>query len=662
MPLLDHQQARPIRRVSPRLWLQRLALFSSFSPASKFQEVTFTRGFNLIVGLDSPNPELEDDFGGHSVGKTTLCRLIRYCLGEPTFSTAQDQKLIRDNFPQGWVGCELRLDDELWSVLLPFERGARTEPHAGENEALEDLFTQETADNQYFQYQQALESLLPPDVSRMDAQFAWRHLLAWLMRDQKCIQDNFWDWRTPESESGSPQHRSRKKESEHLVRAVLGLLAREENKLQESLAELQGSLKRAEEVTSEAAILPEFHKTMALRQLRNHSFLLSVKENEPLPDMMFAMHLAKEESRIQALEEEYNALRAELATAEQNQQYWGSVRERQQALLTPHKGYLDGLRPPKAEDPNLAALKDIADRECPAAILYKDCKEVQKVWNALERKSRGVDLASVMSEKEYQHVITIIAGLERTLREAQENETTAGAAGTELKDKKIPTVYKELMAAHRHLDAQKTQWDILKEAWSILFLNAPNTELQLATNTVDKLVEERGNIEMSLSIARHENFEKAAMVAARFDDLVKNVIGAKSSGKFLAGEDIAFSVSAKGAVGGDAMKVLQTILGDFASMLYAIDGAETHPGFLVHDSPRQADMSLAWYRRFLTHAAEVSDSAGGKDNAPFQYIITTTTAPPKSLQKYVCKEFASIPPEKLLFKKRLTPLQTELGE
>ena len=82
------------------------------------------------------------------------------------------------------------------------------------------------------------------------------------MRDQKCIQDNFWDWRTPDSESGSPQHRSRKKESEHLVRAVLGLLAREENKLRESLSELQGSLKRAEATASEAAILPELHKAM----------------------------------------------------------------------------------------------------------------------------------------------------------------------------------------------------------------------------------------------------------------------------------------------------------------------------------------------------------------------------------------------------------------
>jgi len=570
--------------------------------------------------------------------------------------------LIRDNFPQGWVGCELWLDGEQWSVLLPFERGARSEPHAGENESLEDLFTQEKSDNQYFQYQHKLESLLPPDVNRVDIQFEWRHLLAWLMRDQKCIQDNFWDWRTPDSESGSPQHRSRKKESEHLVRAVLGLLAREGNKLRESLSELQGSLKRAEATASEAAILPELHKAMALRQLRNYSFLVSVKEKEPLPEMMFAMHIAKEESRINALEEEHSQLRAELAAAEQNQLHWGSVRERQQSLLAPHKGYLDGLRPLKAEDPNLTAIKEVADRECPAAILYKNCKEVQKVWKALEQKSRGVDLASVMSEKDYQHVKSIITGLERVLHEAQENETKAEEAGVELRERKIPRVYKELMAAYRRQDALKNQWDVLKESWNVLFFNAPNAELQRAAQAVEQLEEERGNLEMTLSIARQENIEKTTMVAAYFDNLVKNVIGAKCNGKFIAGDDIIFSICSRGAVGGDALKVLRTILGDLACMLYAIGGAGKHPGFLVHDSPRQADMSLALYWRLLTHAAEVSESVGGKDGAPFQYIITTTTAPPENLQPYIRKEFASIPPEKLLFKKRLTPLQGELGE
>ncbi len=663
MAFLEKPLTWSSRHVSPRLWVQRIALFSSFSPAAKFQEVTFTRGLNLIVGLDAPNPAREGDFGGHSVGKTTLCRLIRYCLGEPTFSTAQDQKFIRENFPQGWVGCELYLNGELWSVLLPFDRGERViVPRAAVNESLEELFTQEKADSQYTLYQQTLESLLPPDANRADALFAWRHLLAWLTRDQKCIQDNFWDWRTPESESGSPQHRSRKKEGEHLVRAVLGLLVGEENKLREGIAELQENLNKAEAAKQEVAVLPELHKNIALKQLASHCTIAGIKPGKPLPEAAFMLHLAEEEKGIEFLEQEYNKLRLELSETQQSVKYWRKFREQQQNLLNPQKGYLDGLRSPQEEDPNLTEIKAAADEECLAAILHRDCERIQEIRNALEQKQRGIDLSSIMSEKEYQRVIATIETIENRVQRAEEREAIAIKNAMELKETKIPLAYKKLMTAYRQQDAQKTHWEALKEAWGVLYFNAPNTAYQHAMQSVRKLEEELDNKQMTLSIARRENAENAKGIAAIFDRLIKKVINATCQGKFIAGDELAFSVAANGEISGDALKVVRTVLGDFASMLYSIDDRALHPGFLVHDSPRQADMSLAWYQRILTQAAEISEAAGGHDKAPFQYIVTTTTAPPESLCKYVRKEFASIPPEMLLFKKRIAQLQGELHD
>lgn len=218
------------------------------------------------------------------------------------------------------------------------------------------------------------------------------------------------------------------------------------------------------------------------------------------------------------------------------------------------------------------------------------------------------------------------------------------------------------MAAYRRQDAQKTHWGALKEAWDVLYFNIPDTVYQKALHAVKQLEEEQGNKEMALSIARRENAEKAEAIATRFDELIKKVINAKCHGKFVAGDELAFSVTAKGEISGDALKVVRTVLGDFTSMLYGIEGQALHPGFLVHDSPRQADMSLSWYQRILTQAAEISETAGGHDKAPFQYIVTTTTAPPETLRKYTRKEFASVPPEMLLFKKRLLPLQGELSD
>jgi hypothetical protein len=650
--------------VSPRLWIQRVALFSSFSPAAKFQEIIFTRGLNLIVGLDAPNPDREDDFGGHSVGKTTLCRLIRYCLGEPTFSTVQDQKLIKENFPQGWVGCELYLDGELWSVLLPFDRGERViVPRAAVDETLEELFTQEKADNQYARYQQALESLVPTEASRADTHFEWRHLLAWLTRDQKCIQDNFWDWRTPESESRSPQHRSRKKEGEHLVRAVLGLLVSEENKLREDLSKLQERLNKAKSAEQEAAALPELHKNIALKQLANYCTIPGIKSGEPLPETTFIVHLAEEEKNIEILEQEYNKLRSELAEMQQAQKYWINFRIQQQNLLNPQKDYRDGIHSPQEEDPNLTEIKAAADKECLAAIQHKDCERIQEIKAALEQKQQGTELSTIMSEKEYQRVTAAIATIESRLREAEGHEVTAQNKIVELKYTKIPAVYKKLMAAYRRQDAQKIHWAALKDAWDVLYFNVPDTVYQQAIQIVKQLEEELGNKEMALSIARRENMEKAKVIAGTFDVSIKKVINSKCHGKFIAGDELVFSVDAtKGELGGDALKVVRTVLGDFISMLYGIEGQGFHPGFLAHDSPRQADMSLSWYQRILTQAAKISEAAGGRDHATFQYIVTTTTAPPESLRKYVRKEFASVPPEMLLFKKRLAPLQGELSD
>jgi hypothetical protein len=646
-------------RITPRLWIQHLALFDYYSPAAKFQEVEFTLGLNVIVGLDFPNPKQDNDLGGHSVGKSTLCRLIRYCLGEPTFSTNQGQNLIRENFPHGWVGCELYLDGVLWSVLLPFMRGVQAEPRAGENQSLNELFTHEP--NQYVQYQKKLESLVPPNASRADVRFAWRHLLAWLMRDQKCIQDNFWDWRTPESESNSPQHRNRKKESEHLVRSVLGLLVNEENKLLEELTAIQEALKQAKDAEKEAMALPELYKEIALQQLRNYDALSGIEDGKPLPELMFNLHLAEEEKKIKALEKEHGDLQANLAAMEHAQKYWRSVREQQQNLLDPQKGYLEGLRQPHKVDPNLTMINAVANDECPAAILYKDCVRVQEVRNLLEQKQRGVDLAAAMSEKDYQRVTAIIAGIENKLQNAQQNEMKAVKAASDLKDNNIPAVYKNLMAAYRRQDDQKRQWETLKRVWAILYFGNQNTEYQKAAQAVRKLEDDQNNKEEALSLARQENTMKGEAVTNIFDDLVKNIINTSCYGKFTAGDDIIFSVQTNGEIDGDALKVMRTVLGDFSSMLYAIDKG-LHPGFLVHDSPRQADMSLVWYQRFFTYIMEIAELAGGRDNAPFQYIITTTTAPPPTLHPYIRKELASHPPEKLLFKKRLTPVQSELIE
>jgi hypothetical protein len=56
-----------------------------------------------------------------------------------------------------------------------------------------------------------------------------------------------------------------------------------------------------------------------------------------------------------------------------------------------------------------------------------------------------------------------------------------------------------------------------------------------------------------------------------------------------------------------------------------MEGSTRLPGFLVHDSPREADLGRSIYDRLFALGRKLE----GFGQAPlFQYILTTTTEPP----------------------------------
>ena len=79
--------------------------------------------------------------------------------------------------------------------------------------------------------------------------------------------------------------------------------------------------------------------------------------------------------------------------------------------------------------------------------------------------------------------------------------------------------------------------------------------------------------------------------------------------------------------------MLALVLADIAAMLCACQGIGHHPRFLLHDSPREADLDRHIYNRYLRAMWALTEESGGKDKAPFQYIVTTTEKPPDELQE-----------------------------
>jgi hypothetical protein len=81
---------------------------------------------------------------------------------------------------------------------------------------------------------------------------------------------------------------------------------------------------------------------------------------------------------------------------------------------------------------------------------------------------------------------------------------------------------------------------------------------------------------------------------------------------------------------GEAVETLCVLLADLTALAAGATGLGHHPGWLLHDSPREADLGIVIYRRLLQGVAAFAADDG---QLPFQYIVTTATPPPELLRE-----------------------------
>ncbi|MBK6631375.1 MAG: hypothetical protein IPG33_10180 [Betaproteobacteria bacterium] len=149
---------------SPRLWLKRMVLFASPEKRdAPIRDIPLHRGLNIIWGVELPDDAGIDaahpvTLSGHSVGKTTCCRLIRYCLGETTFGNPAAMSRIRNTFPESWVGMELTVGGQEWLVLKPIGRSGN--PKAAQGIAIEHLFDLDRKQNNFSVFTEHLHSTM----------------------------------------------------------------------------------------------------------------------------------------------------------------------------------------------------------------------------------------------------------------------------------------------------------------------------------------------------------------------------------------------------------------------------------------------------------------------------------------------------------------------
>jgi hypothetical protein len=97
-------------------------------------------------------------------------------------------------------------------------------------------------------------------------------------------------------------------------------------------------------------------------------------------------------------------------------------------------------------------------------------------------------------------------------------------------------------------------------------------------------------------------------------------------------EEIRLEISRNGELESGAIDTIKILAFDIAALRASIEGLGGHPRFLVHDSPREADMAAGLYHWIFRLARNLEVEPPSEANS-FQYILTTTEPPPDEVRK-----------------------------
>jgi hypothetical protein len=602
----------------PALWVARLLILREprLEEGAVIRDLRLRRGLNILwappLAITGESRLFDGRLTGHTAGKTTFCRLLRYLLGEERFGTARGQERIRARVPEGWVVGEVFLRGKPWIIGRPFALGVHpfAAPVASVEEAL-------SARGPYQEFQSALEAAIVAPIgvktqTLTKKPFDWPLLLTWLTRDQEARFAHLVGFRDPSSESGSPSPPMGERYA--IVRAVLELMSDEESELAQRNEALGEQRKQLE------ASLPIL-RARAAEDRRRLAQLLGLGASEGYAGPLFAARLsAVVAERHAALDRVEAARRAKEVAAEEARRAWaeaaeerGACRARlaeieiakaaQGALRSPAPGYCNvPLSLAEAQGCPLAVearrLRRPADSE------GERPREVTPAFEQAEAAARqAMEEASAAQEELHRRYV----GLEAALQEEKERSARERAAKEEL----------DRLKGHA-ADAEE----------ALLMNEAQLTETAKAAQ---QLSERR-------SARKREQKEALGRLSERFGYVVQALLGRRLGGEVeVSGGQIALHVAEHGEREGAAMETIKILAFDLAALTLGIEGQGSFPGFLLHDGPREADMDQGIYERLFLYAVEELEEAfggvAGVGEPAFQYIVTTTAPPPRRLAR-----------------------------
>lgn len=642
-------------RTQPRLWVETMWLVESREPLVLTRTIDLHAGLNIVWAKESASNDASGlASAGHGVGKTSLCLLLRYVLGDDAPAIATLRNKAAGSFPKGGVAATVHVDGTVWLVFRPY--GLYSHSLAAQCDTLDQLLG--SALNDFDGYGRALEQfsigrLVARSLPGTNQALEWRHLLAWCIREQRTRFDGFYHWREGE---GLGFKRSRR-DPPLLVGSVLGLVDQELDRLLRDIEAKQKQVEQCKERIPELERTPAFALAHADRQLR---LKVQAEEDEPV----FATTVGESvESRVQAAlrraelgerQLEKEVTQAEDALAKEQVRLYELTKacnlakvENEMAKSLVEAKQKDFERLSKVRD-RLTGLEGRCD---PGNVEFSECEHVQK-------NKTAVNMTWFQDGKQAKADASLFAARHQASTVAFDKAEKAVFDQENLISKKKP----ELHRLRVRIATSESTRMFLKQSWDELQLKhtqrnqgGDSAELVTARKQLQELESALDSLRAAEVGRRSQHSSRVDAIKALTATVSTRLLGAERQARFVPGHEVRpFEV----ARGGEAYQVLEVLLGDIVCLLdSAVSDASNHPGFLVHDCPREADMSELLYREFFLAAAEAAEQLGEGGMVPFQFIVTTTSPPPEELggAPHVVLELAPGADAALLFKRQLAP-------
>jgi hypothetical protein len=636
-------------RKEPRFWVRRLVIWKD--PTTIIRDIPLRPGLNIIWSPDpADQPEKGDSADlGHGSGKTLFCRLLRYCLGEDRFADDNQRHRIAAAFEHGMVGAEIIVEGTPWAVLRPIGRERRH--FALRDKNLDDVVWGDLQATGVEPFLDEVESIIltkpVADLIRGgDPAMPWLLSLAWLTRDQECRFDDVLDWRSASSDSESPARALSMHQRLAALRALIGAIVPGELSVHKEIEQL---IRRRETAERESE-----RREWDVRRLRAKLITETRVAEQDVPDGPLGVEVLRSAAKrrlaqVAGLEQgadvaNVDSLRSALEDVRNRSTALGlTVRELETRIPNTQK-YLQRL---ESELPGSAAEADSAQNPiCPVCevpidhALAEGCKlslhlpDFDKLRARLENLQQDFAKERAILTSDQATLAHVRQELDSTLHEVDEHRETLRVAED---------------ARERHADGWFNARRLIDDADR--FGELLGDDAQAHVNWRD-LELEIGTKREQLAAFRDAQAQIFRNLTSFFDHIVRSLVYGAKGEITLDGNGIHTSVELGGDRSTVAMQSLKVVAFDLAVMCMSIEGTIRLPAFLAHDSPREADLGPTIYDRLFKLVQSLET-----DHTPplFQYIITTTTAPPEELRTspWLVQTLRGMPSEERLVRQDL---------